>query len=72
MFYTFRYFLGLRLWLNKFKLPGVLYFNPKSILLPPPDLTFEAVVGKGIKGRHYKEGEVPTKEEVAEAHASYV
>ena len=28
MFWTFKYFLKFRLWINKFKIPAVLYFNP--------------------------------------------
>ncbi len=56
MFVTFRYLLKFRLWLNKLKLPGVLYFNWKSLVLPPTDLEFEGVVGRAIRGRVYGQG----------------
>jgi len=36
MFHTFDHFKSFRLWLNKFKLPGVVYWS-KYGLLPDPD-----------------------------------
>jgi hypothetical protein len=53
MFWTFRYFLNFRLWLNKLKIPGVIFFNLKSLGFPPTDSDYQAIVGRGIRGRTY-------------------
>ena len=71
-FWTFRYFEQARLWLNKIKLPGVFYWSKQSALLLPFNLHYVAVVGKGIKGRVYHEGEKATKEEINKAHGEYI
>ena len=55
-FWTFRYFEKARLYLNKFKLPGVIFWAKKSGLLLPPDADFTAIVGKAIKGKTYNDG----------------
>jgi hypothetical protein len=54
-FWTFDYLLKLRMLMNKIKLPGVLFFSPKSLLFYPPSVEFITVVGKGLKGREYKD-----------------
>jgi len=43
-------------------LPEVFYWNKKSGVFPPGNIDYVAVVGKGIQGRHYEEGEIPTQE----------
>lgn len=43
-------------------MPGVIFWNKKSTILMPFDARFVAVVGKGIKGRVYKEGEKASEE----------
>jgi hypothetical protein len=43
--------------MNKIKMPGVLFFHPKTLLFYPPDVQFITVVGKGIRGKVYKENE---------------
>ena len=68
-FSTFPYLLKFRLWLNKFKIPAVLFWNYKSGILLNSELQFHSVVGRGIRGRIYAEGERPTSEEVNKAHA---
>ena len=55
-FWTFRYFEKLRLLLNKIKFPGVIYFNFKYGLFLPRDIDWVLVIGKGIKGKVYKNG----------------
>jgi len=42
------------MWLNKVKLPGVVFFHPKSLFFYPPECEFITVVGKGLKGKEYK------------------
>ncbi len=37
-FRTFDYFKGFRLFLNKFKLPAVFFWNPKTLLFVPPTM----------------------------------
>ena len=58
--------------INKIKLPAILYCNWKTGLFISRDVDFIAVVGKGIKGRHYKEGEKATQEEIDSSHAAYI
>ena len=72
MFWTFRYFQNFRLWLNKFKMPAIFYWNLKYGPYLPRDLDWIAVVGKGIKGRKYAEGEKPSSEEIDKVHAEYI
>jgi hypothetical protein len=50
--------------INKIKMPGVFFFHPKSLFFYPSDIDFITVVGKGLKGREYKENEEPTVEEI--------
>ncbi len=64
VFWTFDYWLNFRMIINKIKMPGVLFFHPKSLFFYPSDIDFITVVGKGLKGREYKENEEPTVEEI--------
>lgn len=57
---------------NKIKLPGVIFFHPKSFLFYPPNVDFVTVVGKGLQGREYGPDEEPTLEEIEEMHKSYI
>ena len=61
IFWTFRPFLKFRLWLNKLKLPAILYWNPKYGSYLPRDIDCIAVVGKSIRGRKYEQGEKATQ-----------
>ena len=60
------------MWFNKFKFPGVIFWNKQTGILMPFDAHFLAIVGKGIKGKVYKEGEKATEEEINKAHAEYI
>lgn len=53
-------------------MPGVLFFSKKSLFFYPSDVEFITVVGKGLKGRDYTEGEEPTKEEIQVMHQRYI
>jgi hypothetical protein len=55
-FWTFDYLKSFRLWLNKFKLPAILFFNPKTLFFLPPQVDFCAIVGKKIQYRSIKQG----------------
>lgn len=43
--------------MNKLKLPGVVFFHPRTFWFYPPECEFITVVGKGLMGRVYKEEE---------------
>ena len=68
MLKTSDFLLKFRLFLNKFKIPGIIYFNKLGII-PGPGTNMQTVVGKGIKCPKI---EKPTKEEVAHWHRIYV
>ena len=72
LFWTFTSFLNFRLWLNKLKIPSALFFHPKYLWFVPTDMNFTTVVGKGIKGRHFEEGEEPSQQQIDETHAAYI
>jgi len=61
-FWTFDYWLKFRMMMNKIKMPGVLFFHPKSLFFYPSTVEFITVIGKGLKGKEYKEDEEPTIE----------
>jgi len=63
-FWTFDYLLDFRLWLNKFKFPGILYFNPKTLLFMPTSLELYSIVGKGIKNDSIVFGEKVTQKQI--------
>lgn len=66
---TITYFEKLRLWLNKFKLPGTIFYGGKFFILPRYDLEIVTVIGKGID---FPLIEKPTVEEVNKYHQIYV
>lgn len=69
-YYTFPYLLKLRLKLNEFKMPGVLFFGrPECFYLPRTDVDLITVVGKPIALPRI---EHPTKEDVRKYHGLYV
>jgi hypothetical protein len=47
---TLDIFTKLRLWLNKLKIPAVVYWNIKYGVLFPPGVMLNTMIGKGIKG----------------------
>ena len=58
----------LRLFLNKLKIPGVIFWGKLGIGFPP-NVKLETVIGKGIKGdRVYCENQQPTDEEINKYH----
>ncbi|KAE9033403.1 hypothetical protein PR002_g8691 [Phytophthora rubi] len=69
-YYTFPFLLKLRLKLNEFKMPGVLFFGrPECFYLPRTDVDLITVVGKPIALPRI---EHPTKEDVRKYHGLYV
>jgi len=68
VFYTFNYFEKFRLWLNKIKMPGVIFWG-KFLLLPNYDIDICSVIGKGIQLPLIKD---PTNEEVEYYHKLYI
>lgn len=69
-FSMFEPFLKFRLFLNKLKFPGVLFWNRWTGILLPPWLSLHVVIGKGIK-RELPGGEV-TQALIDEAHQAYL
>lgn len=61
-------FLNLRLYLNKFKIPGVIFFSKLGIL-PKREVALHTVVGKGI---HMPYIHNPTQEQINKYHKIYV
>ncbi|KAG7397773.1 hypothetical protein PHYBOEH_000227 [Phytophthora boehmeriae] len=69
-YHTFPYFLRLRLKLNEFKIPGVLFYGlPQCFFLPCTDVDLITVVGKPLALPRI---EHPTKEDVHKYHSQYV
>ncbi|GMF56865.1 unnamed protein product [Phytophthora fragariaefolia] len=69
-YHTFPYLLKLRLKLNEFKVPGVLFFGrPWCFYLPRTDIDLITVVGKPIELPRIKH---PTKDDVRKYHELYV
>ncbi|KAG7375595.1 hypothetical protein PHYPSEUDO_000563 [Phytophthora pseudosyringae] len=67
---TFPYLLKLRLKLNEFKMPGVIFFGrPECFYLPRTDVDLITVVGKPLVLPRI---EHPTKEDVRKYHEQYV
>ena len=71
-FWTFRYFLKFRLFLNKLKIASTFFCRFPRFGFLPTDVPYISVIGKGIKGRNYGPSEKATHEEVNEAHAQYI
>lgn len=72
VFWTFDYLLQLRMAINRIKMPGVLFFHPKSFIFYPSDVEFITVVGRGLKGKDYGNGEEPSGEEIEDMHKKYI
>lgn len=68
IFKTLDYFTKFRLFLNKLKLPGVVYWS-KYGLLPDPNNEVITIVGRPIK---FPEVKKPTHEEIDQWHKRYV
>ncbi|KAK1941499.1 Diacylglycerol O-acyltransferase 2 [Phytophthora citrophthora] len=69
-YHTFPYFLKLRLKMNEFKIPGVLFFGlPHCFFLPHSDIDLITVVGEALTLPHIEQ---PTKEDVQKYHSQYV
>lgn len=56
VFWTFDRFLKLRLFLNKVKIPGVIFWGSYGLLFPP-NVKMVTIIGKGIKGMTHKDGD---------------
>ncbi|CAD8199566.1 unnamed protein product [Paramecium octaurelia] len=68
MFYTYNGFQSLRLWLNKFKLIGTIYWS-RFLTVPEPHIEMITVCGKGIE---LPKIENPSKEDIDKYHQSYI
>lgn len=68
-FWTLEVMPSVMLWLNKFRLPGVLFLGKWGTYLPDPDVDIVPVVGAAIELPHI---ENPTAEDVDKYHALYV
>lgn len=66
----FESFLNFRLFLNKLKLPGVLFWNKWTGILLPPWLDLHVIIGKGIKKVVGSEG--VTQALIDETHNAYI
>jgi len=55
-FWTFDYLKSFRLWLNKWKVPAIIFFNPTSLFFLPPKIDFCAIVGRKIRYRQIGQG----------------
>jgi 2-acylglycerol O-acyltransferase 2 len=53
-FWTFDHMKSFRLWLNKWKIPAILFFNSTTLLFLPPKLDFCTIVGKKMSYRPIK------------------
>ena len=68
---TFDGLKGLRLFLNKFKIPATVFWSRYGLYYPPFK-HYYTIVGRGMKGRAYGEGEEPSQQEIDEMHARYI
>ena len=64
IFKTSDFLLNFRIWLNKFKIPGILNLNELGFI-PKPNHKIDIVVGKGIK---MPKIENPTPEDIGKYH----
>jgi hypothetical protein len=63
-------FLKFRLFLNKLKMPGVLFWNKWTGILLPPWLDLHVIIGKGIKSEIGSSG--VTQALIDEKHQAYI
>jgi 2-acylglycerol O-acyltransferase 2 len=69
---TLDVFTNFRLFINKLKIPTVIFWSKLGLLFPP-GIVIHTLIGKGIKGtKSYGEDEMPTHEEINYAHAMYI
>jgi len=68
IYYTFPYFERLRLFFNKLKIPGVIFYS-KFLFFPNYDLDLFVVIGKSIQLPQISE---PTNDEIDQYHKLYV
>jgi 2-acylglycerol O-acyltransferase 2 len=71
-FWTFDHFKSLRLWINKWKVPAILYFNPTSLFFLPPKIDFCTIVGKKMQYRPFSPGQPHTPSEIDAVHSAYM
>lgn len=63
---------GVRLFLNRFKLPATIFWSSWGIFFPPYQ-HFNVIIGKGIRrNRTYGPEEDPSTEEINSVHSEYV
>lgn len=68
---TFQPLLAFRLFLNKLKIPAVLFWNKWTGLLLPPSLSLHLIVGRGIR-LHLPPGQHVTQQMLEDTHRAYV
>ena len=68
IFNTINIFEGFRLWINKFKIPGAIFFG-KYLYMPRNDIELITVIGKGIEFPTILK---PTKEDIGKYHKLYI
>jgi hypothetical protein len=68
---TFQPLLKFRLFLNKLKIPGVLFWNKWTGLLLPPWLTLHLIIGRGIRAPTLKPDEKVSQEVLEQTHLAY-
>ena len=71
-FKTFDHWTKARLFLNKLKIPSVIFWGGFLQIFFPIDVDFVTIVGKGIQRRKENIGKEPTQEEINEAHENYI
>lgn len=60
-----------RLFLNKLKIPGVIFWNFWTGIFIPPWLDMHLIIGRGIRAT-LKEGEAVNQELVESTHKAYI
>lgn len=70
-FCMFESWLKFRLFLNRLKFPGVLFWNKWTGVLLPPWLNLHLIIGKGIKAQ-LKSGETVSQDVVDATHKAYL
>lgn len=68
IFYTINLFEKFRLFLNRYKIPGVFFYG-KYLFMPNPDINLMTVVGKSIQ---FPRIEKPSDEDVNKYHKIYI
>lgn len=71
-FWTFDYFIKFRLFLNKFKIPTVFFWNWKTLMFIPPYMEYYIVIGKKLEYEPLPIGATPSQELIDKVHAKYI